>query len=227
MERVKVGVVGAGKISEAYLSIAKRFPVLDVVAVADVLVDRARSRAAEYGVPRACSPDELFGDPAIELVLNITIPQAHAAVATAALEAGKHVYGEKPFAVELEEGRALLSLAARTDRLVGSAPDTFLGGGIQTCRELIDRGDIGEPVAATAFFANHGHEHWHPDPAFYYQPGGGPMFDMGPYYLTALVSLIGPIRRVTGSARASFAERLIESEPKRRQKIRVETPTHI
>jgi len=227
MERVKVGVVGAGKISEAYLSIAPRFPVLDVVAVADVLVDRAQARAAEYGVPRACSPEELFADPSVELVLNITIPQAHAPVATAALEAGKHVYGEKPFAVELEEGRALLSLAARSNRRVGSAPDTFLGGGIQTCRELIDRGDIGEPVAATAFFANHGHEHWHPDPAFYYQHGGGPMFDMGPYYLTALVSLIGPIRRVTGSTRASFAERLIESEPKRGQPIAVETPTHI
>lgn len=227
MERVGVGIVGCGKISEAYLSIAKRFPVLDVVAVSDVLIERARARAAEFGVPKACTPEELIADPAVEVVLNITVPQAHAPVARAALEAGRHVYNEKPLAVELEDGAALLELAKRQELRVGAAPDTFLGGGIQTCRELIDRGDIGEPVAATAFFANHGHEHWHPDPGFYYQHGGGPLFDMGPYYLTALVSLIGPIRRVSGSARASFAERTIASEPKRGQTVPVETPTHI
>lgn len=226
-ERVGVGIVGCGKISEAYLKIAKGFPQIEVVAVSDVLIERARARAEEFGVRRACSPEELMADDTVEIVLNLTIPRAHASVAKAAIAAGKHVYNEKPLAVELAEGAELLRLADAKGLRVGAAPDTFLGGGIQTCRELIDRGEIGEPVAATAFMANHGHEHWHPDPAFYYQHGGGPMFDMGPYYLTALVSLIGPIRRVTGSARASFAERTIESEPKRGQRIAVETPTHI
>jgi predicted dehydrogenase len=220
-------VVGCGKISEAYLRIARGFPVLDVVAVSDVLLERAKARAEEFGVPKACRPEELMADPAVEIVLNLTIPQAHASVARVALEAGKHAYNEKPLAVELADGAELLRIADQNKLRVGAAPDTFLGGGIQTCRDLIDKGAIGEPVAATAFLAIPGHESWHPDPAFYYQPGGGPMFDMGPYYLTALVSLIGPIRRVTGSARASFAERTITSEPKRGQKITVETPTHI
>jgi predicted dehydrogenase len=220
-------VIGCGKISAAYLEIARRFPILDIVSVSDQFVDRAQARAIEFGVPRACSVEELLADPGIEIVLNLTIPQAHADVARAVLEHGKHVYNEKPLAVELAAGRELLRLAERVGRRVGCAPDTFLGGGIQTCRELIDAGEIGEPVAATAFMANHGPEHWHPDPAFYYQPGAGPMFDMGPYYLTALVSLIGPIRRVTGSTRISFAERTVSSEPKRGETIRVNTPTHV
>ena len=224
---VKVGVVGCGRISSFYLRIAQGFPQIEVVAVSDVLLDRARARAEEFGIARWCPPGELVADPEVEIVLNLTVPGAHAEVARAALEHGKHVYNEKPLAVELGDARATLALAERVGRRVGCAPDTFLGGGIQTCRELIDRGAIGEPVAAVAFMANHGHEHWHPDPAFYYQHGGGPMLDMGPYYLTALVSLIGPMRRVTGSARASFAERTITSEPKRGEVIRVTTPTHV
>ena len=225
--KVRVGIVGCGTISGIYLKVAPTFELLEVAACADIVVERARARAAEFGVPKAVSVEELLADPEIELVVNLTIPAAHGQVALAAVEAGKSVYNEKPLAVDRAEARRLLERARAKGVLVGGAPDTFLGGGIQTCRKLIDDGAIGQPVAATAFFANHGHEGWHPDPGFYYQPGGGPMFDMGPYYLTALVSLIGPVRRVTGSARATFPEREIRSEPKRGQRIKVETPTHI
>jgi predicted dehydrogenase len=160
-------------------------------------------------------------------VVNLTIPRAHAEVNLAALKAGKHAYCEKPFAVSREEGKKVLRAARAKGLLVGGAPDTFLGGGIQTCRKLIDDGAIGEPVAATAFMACRGHESWHPDPEFYYDIGGGPMLDMGPYYLTALVNLLGPVKRVSGSARITFPERLITSEPKKGTKIKVMTPTHI
>ncbi|HEV2126377.1 MAG TPA: Gfo/Idh/MocA family oxidoreductase [Chloroflexota bacterium] len=226
-EKVKVGIIGCGVISGIYLKNLPIFDLIDVVACGDLVIERAQARAKEFGVPRACLPQELLADPGIDLVVNLTIPKAHAEVALAAVDAGKSVYNEKPLTVERESGQELLRRAKASGMLVGGAPDTFLGGGIQTCRQLIDEGAIGEPVAATAFMAGHGHEHWHPDPAFYYQVGGGPMFDMGPYYLTALVSLLGPIRRVAGSARITFPERTITSEPKRGQTIRVETPTHV
>ena len=225
--RINVGVIGCGTISKTYLQVMKTLEILDVVACADILPERAAARAAEFGVPKACSVEELLADPDVQIVVNLTIPRAHGEVGLAALEAGKSVYNEKPLAVEREEGRRLLQIASAKGLRVGGAPDTFLGGGIQTCRKLIDDGVIGEPVAAVAFMMSHGHETWHPDPDFYYQPGGGPMFDMGPYYLTALVSLIGPIRRVTGSARVTFPERTITSQPKHGQKIQVNTPTHI
>jgi predicted dehydrogenase len=224
---VKVGLIGCGTISGTYLKVAKRFPILEVVACADVLPERAQARAEEFGVPRALAVDELLADPEIELVLNLTVPKAHAEVALRAVEAGKSVYNEKPLAVAREEARRLLARARARGVLVGGAPDTFLGGGIQTCRKLIDDGAIGQPVAAVAFMLNHGHESWHPDPGFYYQVGGGPMFDMGPYYLTALVGLIGPVRRATGSARVSFPERTITSQPKAGATIPVEVPTHV
>jgi predicted dehydrogenase len=225
-DSVRVGLVGCGVISGIYLQNAKRFPILDVVACADLVPERAAARAAEYGVPRTASVDHLLADHEIELVLNLTIPVAHAEIALAAVEAGKSVYNEKPLTISLEDGRRLVDLAAAKGVRVGCAPDTFLGAGLQTCRKLIDDGAIGEPVAATASMLCHGHEHWHPDPAFYYQPGGGPLFDMGPYYLTALVSLLGPVRRVTGSARASFAQRTISSKPRAGEKIDVRVPTH-
>jgi predicted dehydrogenase len=188
--------------------------------------ERAAAKAEEYGA-RACTVEELLADPDIDAVLNLTIPIAHAEIALKALNAGKHVYGEKPLAVTCEQGLEIMELAKSRGLRVGSAPDTFLGGGIQTCRKLIDDGWIGKPLAAVAFMMGKGHEGWHPDPEFYYEPGGGPMFDMGPYYLTALVNLLGPIERVTGSAHIGVAERTITSAPKRGKKIEVKVPTHV
>lgn len=222
----RVGVVGCGAISGAYLAVAQRLSAFKIVACADLLMERAKERAATYGL-RACTVEELLADPSIDLVLNLTTPKAHAEIARRALEAGKSVYNEKPLALERAEAQGLLTLAGARGLRVGCAPDTFLGAGLQTCRKLLDEGAIGTPVAGTAFMLCHGHESWHPDPAFYYQRGGGPLLDMGPYYLTALVSLLGPIRRVTGSARITFPERVITSQPKAGTRIPVETPTHL
>lgn len=223
----QVGLVGCGNISSAYLRNARRLAKFEIVACADLVAERARARATEFSVRAFESVDALLRDPSIDAVLNLTIPRAHASVAAAALEAGKSVYNEKPLALLREDGRRLLDEAQHRGLRVGCAPDTFLGAGLQTCRRLIDQGAIGEPVAATAFMACHGHEGWHPDPGFYYQPGGGPMFDMGPYYLTALVHLLGPMHSVSAAAHAFDAQRVIASAPKRGQTIRVETPTHI
>ncbi|HEY7117545.1 MAG TPA: Gfo/Idh/MocA family oxidoreductase [Tepidisphaeraceae bacterium] len=227
MEPVRMGVIGTGAISGAYLGMAKGFPVVEVVACADLDVGRARTKAREFGVPRACSVEELLKDPAIELVLNLTVPKAHAPVAVAALEAGKHVYCEKPLGVDREEGRRVIELAKAKRLLVGCAPDTFMGAGIQTARRLIEDGAIGRPVAFTAFMMGRGHESWHPSPEFYYEAGGGPMFDMGPYYLTALLQLLGPVRRITGLATIAIPQRVITSQPKHGQRITVRTPDHI
>jgi predicted dehydrogenase len=171
--------------------------------------------------------DELLADPEVDLVLNLTVPQAHGEVAEAALDAGKSVYNEKPLTLTREDARTLLEKADGNGLRVGCAPDTFLGAGLQTCRKLIDEGAIGTPVSATAFMLSRGVERWHPNPGFYYQPGGGPMFDMGPYYLTALVFLMGPVRRVAGTTARGFAERVIGSEPHRGERIRVEVPTTV
>ncbi len=227
MTKTKIGIIGCGNISSIYLQNGKVFENIEIAAVADIDMDRARARAAEYNVPKACSVEELLADPAIEIVINLTIPAAHGPVALAALEAGKNVYNEKPLAVSREDGRKLLALAKEKGLLVGGAPDTFLGGGLQTCRKLIDDGWIGEPVAATAFMLGRGPESWHPNPGFFYEPGAGPMFDMGPYYLTTLVALLGPARRVTGSAHITFPERTITNQYNYGDKIKVTTPTHI
>lgn len=227
MSPTRIGLIGCGTISKVYLEVSKTLEDLDVIACADLIPERARARAEEFNIPKACGVQDLLKDPEVQIVLNLTIPRAHAEVGLAALESGKSVYNEKPLAVSREDGRRLLEEARSRGLRVGGAPDTFLGGGIQTCRKLIDDGWIGEPVAATAFMTGHGHESWHPDPDFYYQPGGGPMFDMGPYYLTALVTLLGPIRRVTGSARITFPERTITSQPRRGAKIQVKVPTHV
>jgi predicted dehydrogenase len=226
VSRAKVGLVGCGNISEIYLQNCKQFRALELVACADLIAERAKAKAQAHEL-LALSVEEILADPEIEIVLNLTIPKAHAEVAFMALEAGKSVYNEKPLAISREDGRRMLALAQARGLRVGSAPDTFLGAGVQTCRKLIDDGWIGEPVAATASMTCHGHESWHPDPEFYYKVGGGPMFDMGPYYLTALINLLGPVRRVTGSARITFAERLITSEPKRGTLIQVDVPTHV
>jgi len=228
MRKIKVGIVGCGNISSIYLkNLSEMFDNLEVAACADLVREKSAAKAEEFRVPKVCTTEELLADPDIGIVLNLTIPKAHSSVCLAALEAGKHVYVEKPLAITREDGERILDTARTKGLLVGCAPDTFLGGGIQTCRKLIDDGWIGEPVAANAFMMGHGHESWHPDPEFYYKEGGGPMFDMGPYYLTALVNLMGPIRRVTGSARISFPERTITSQPKKGTRITVDVPTHI
>ncbi|QHA93564.1 Gfo/Idh/MocA family oxidoreductase [Bacillus sp. N1-1] len=227
MEQIRIGVIGCGNISDIYLTNLQKLESLAVVAVSDLNHDKAIEKAEKYEIPHVLSVDELLESEAIDLVLNLTIPAAHAEVSLRALEAGKHVYSEKPLAITLADGEKVLAKAKEKDLLVGVAPDTFLGGGLQTCRELIKDGAIGEPVAATAFMMGHGPESWHPDPEFFYRAGAGPMFDMGPYYLTALIHLIGPIRRLTGSARITSSERTITSEPKYGQKINVETPTHV
>lgn len=227
METTGIGVVGCGNISGIYFENCRRLENLEVVACADLVREKAEAAAAEHGVPKVCTTEELLADPEVEIVLNLTVPGAHAEVAIAAVRAGKHVYNEKPLAVNRQAGRRVLEAAERNGVRVGGAPDTFLGAGGQTCRRLIDEGAIGEPIAAVAFMMCRGHETWHPDPEFYYKPGGGPMLDMGPYYLTALVNLVGPVERVTGSTGISFPERTITSEPKYGETIEVEVPTYV
>lgn len=224
---VNVGVIGCGNISGIYLEAGKKFDILNIVGCADLDLERARAQAAKYDVPWAGSVEDLLANPEVELIINLTVPQAHASIALAAVQAGKHIYNEKPLTIERAEARQLLELAEARGLRVGCAPDTFLGGGLQTCRKLIDEGAIGTPVGATAFMMSRGVERWHPNPNFYYQPGAGPMFDMGPYYLTALTTMLGPVKRVTGSAQISFPERLIYSQPHAGEIIKVTTPTLI
>jgi len=223
---LRAGIVGCGTISSIYLKNAARFVDFDIVACADIDYDRAQARAAEYNI-RAARVDELLAADDIDIVINLTIPAAHASVAFQSVAAGKHVYNEKPLTISLEDGRALVTAAADKGVRVGGAPDTFLGGGIQTCRKLIDDGWIGTPVAASGYMLCPGHESWHPAPEFYYQAGGGPMFDMGPYYLTALITLLGPVMQVTGSTRMTHPTRTITSKPQYGKVIDVEVPTHV
>lgn len=227
--RVKVGIIGCGAICGAYLHhLTKVFHrLVEVTTLADLDVERAKARATEFGVARACTVDELLRDPEIKVVVNLTVPKAHASVALAAVAAGKSVFNEKPLTVTRKEGLDLLAAAAAKGVRVGAAPDTFLGASIQTCRKLIDDGWIGRPIGATAFMTCRGHETWHPSPEFYYEVGGGPMFDMGPYYLTALVNLLGPVARVTGMTSKAFEERTITSQPKFGKVVPVEIPTHV
>lgn len=227
MKRRKIGIIGCGNISGIYFkNLINTFQNTEVVACADLVAERAEAKAEEFDVS-ACSVEELLQNPEIEIVVNLTTPQAHYEVCNDVLSAGKHVYVEKPLCLTREDGKKLLQKAKEKNLLIGSAPDTFLGAGIQTCRKLIDDGWIGEPVAATAFMTCHGHESWHPDPEFYYQVGGGPMFDMGPYYLTALVNLIGPVEKVSGFTNITFPTRTITSEKKYGKIVDVEVPTHI
>lgn len=226
MEKVKVGIIGCGNIVGAYFQGCAMFPILEIKACADILFERAEKVAKEHGC-LAMTVDEILADPEISIIINLTIPKVHAEVSLKIIEAGKSVHTEKPLAVTREDGKKILAAAAARGVKVGCAPDTFLGGGIQTCVKLINDGWIGKPVAATAFMMGHGPEAWHPDPEFFYKVGGGPMFDMGPYYLTALVTLMGPAKRVCGSTRITFPERLITSQPKFGTSVKVETPTHL
>lgn len=229
MEKVRIGIVGIGAISGIYLeNITKRFTQMEIVGVCDLIDERAKSAVKNYGIPKQYpTMYEMFADDSVEIVLNLTRPYEHFEVSKAALLAGKHVYSEKPLAATLEEGKELVRLAQQKGLLLGGAPDTFMGAGIQSCRKLIDDGYIGDPVGAAAFMICRGHESWHPDPDFYYQHGGGPLFDMGPYYLTALVNLLGGVQAVSGMAKASFDTRMISSEPHRGEEIQVHVPTYV
>jgi predicted dehydrogenase len=227
-DKTRIGLVGCGAIAGAYLPMLKNFPFLEVAACADLNIEAAKKRAQEFGVPKVHNTvDDLMKDDLIDAVLNLTIPKAHVPVAMQAIENGKHTFAEKPFAINRDEGKQLLAAAKKAKKKVGCAPDTFMGAGVQTARAEIEKGTIGKPVAFTAFMMCRGHEHWHPSPEFYYQPGGGPMFDMGPYYITALLNLLGPITRVTGMAKIAVPDRTITSEPLKGKKIDVQTYDHI
>lgn len=228
MKKANVAVVGCGNISSIYLeNLTGRFRNVQVYAVSDLVAEKAKAQAEKYGVERIMSFDEILADPNVDIVLNITTPQTHYSLCKAALLAGKHVYVEKPLSLKFSEGAELVALAKEKGLLIGCAPDTFLGAGIQTCRQIIDLGIIGQVTGCTAFMTCHGHESWHPDPEFYYKKGGGPMFDMGPYYLTALVNLLGPVEYVAGMTSMATPTRTITSQPKNGTVIDVEVPTHV
>ncbi|MEU6819607.1 Gfo/Idh/MocA family oxidoreductase [Streptomyces atriruber] len=224
---VGVAVVGAGVISAQYLRTLSRFPDVRVVAVADLDEERAATVARTHGIPMSGGPAEVLALPEVELVVNLTVPAAHAQVATAALRAGKHVYGEKPITLAPAEAEKLLAEASERGLLVGNAPDTFLGAGLQSALRAVAAGHIGAPVAATTVTQGLGPEAWHPDPAFFYQPGAGPLFDLGPYYLTSLVALFGSVERVAATAARARAERVVGSGPKAGRAFPVDVPTHV
>ena len=222
---VRTGIIGVGNISQAYFNSARRLEDIEIVACADLDMEVARAKAEENGI-KAQSVDDLLADPEIGIVINLTIPQAHAEVNRKILMAGKHAHAEKPFAITREDGKAVLDLARQKGLLIGSAPDTFLGGGLQTCRKLIDDNWIGRPIAGTAIMACPGHESWHPNPGFYYLTGGGPVFDMAPYYITALVHLLGPVARVSAMASRPHDTRIATSEAAHGRVLPVEVDTH-
>jgi hypothetical protein len=223
---MNVGVIGCGNISGAYLKAAQKFPdLIKITACADLNLEAAQAKAKEFNVV-AMSVDDLLAAPEIGLVLNLTNPAGHAELNLRALAAGKHVHVEKPFALNLEDANAVLKLAKQKKLRTGSAPDTFLGGGQQTCRALIDGGAIGRPVAGTAFMMGSGPEAWHPNPGFFFLAGGGPTLDMGPYYITALVNLLGPVKRVCGIVGAAHRERIAGAPAIAGRRLPVEIPTH-
>lgn len=226
MQKLGVGIIGCGNISQKYMTALKLFSSVELRAVADMRTAAAEARGAEFGVP-GMRVDQLLKRDDIDIVVNLTVPLAHTDVSLAVLNAGKHVHSEKPLGVNVAEARKVMDLASAKGLRVGCAPDTFLGGGHQTARKLLDDGAIGRPVAGTAFFMNPGHERWHPNPGFYYLRGGGPMLDMGPYYITNLIQLLGPIASVVGSAATPRRERLVTSQPMAGTRIPVEVPTHV
>jgi predicted dehydrogenase len=226
VKRVVVGLIGCGNISSAYLNAARRFPILEIAALSDLFPSAAEARAAEFGIP-ARPVDALFADPSIEIVLNLTVPNAHVDVGLKAIAAGKHVHSEKPLGIAVAEARRLVEAAAAKGLRLGSAPDTFLCGAHQTARRAVDEGLIGRPIGGAAFFMCPGHERWHPNPGFYYLAGGGPMLDMGPYYITDLINLLGPVASVSGVATRTRSERVVTSRPLAGARIPVEVATHV
>jgi len=228
MAKTGIGFVGVGNISGIYLkNLTEKFKDLEIIGVCDLVSEKARRAVDKYGMRLYKDMFELFADPRVDIVLNITRPAEHFEVSRAALEAGKHVYSEKPLAATFEQGKALVELAEEKGLVVAGAPDTFLGAGVMGCRKLLAEDVIGEPIAAAAHMICHGHETWHPDPEFYYRaPGGGPMLDMGPYYVTALCQIMGPVKSVMGMTRITYPTRTITSQPLNGTVIDVDVPTH-
>jgi predicted dehydrogenase len=226
MERIDIGIIGCGNISHAYLKGAARSELVRVKSVADVYMAAAQEKAAEYGV-QTVTVDQLLADQDIQIVINLTVPLAHASVSLQVVEAGKHVYSEKPLVTRHAEAEALILAATAKGVRVGCAPDTFLGAGHQACRRAIDAGRIGRPIAGSAFFASHGMEHWHPNPEFFFKRGGGPVLDIGPYYVTQLVNLLGPVVRVAAQTAMGSATRTVASDPRKGSIIQVEVPTTV
>jgi predicted dehydrogenase len=226
MTKLGIGIIGCGNISTAYLKLAPLFKGLEVRAVADINMEAATARAAEFNV-KAQSVDDLLANPALDIVINLTIPDAHYPITKRILEAGKHAYSEKPLVLTLEQGTTLRDLAKAKGLSVGCAPDTFLGGAHQQARAILDEGTIGEITTGNAAIQAHGPESWHPSPEFFYQPGAGPIMDMGPYYIATLINLLGPVKRVGALTSSAEPERTIGSGPRQGQKIKVNTPSNI
>lgn len=221
---MSIGIIGCGVISAAYLRGASRSKYIRVKAVADIREEVAIAQASAFGVD-ATSIDAMLGDTSIDLVINLTVPNAHAEVSRRILEAGKHVYSEKPLTVSIDDARQLLQMAAERKLRVGCAPDTFLGASHQVCREMIDQGRLGTVLSGSACFLSRGMEAWHPNPDFFFKPGGGPVLDLGPYYITALVNLLGPVASVVSTSATGYATRTIGGGNRVGETILVETPT--
>jgi len=226
MTASKIGIIGCGNISGAYLRGAARSEFIEIKAVADLMAEVAQAKAQEFGVG-AASIEEMLADPEISIVINLTVPLAHAEVSRRILKAGKHVYSEKPLAATFEDAKSIIDLAAERGLRVGCAPDTFMGGAHQAARRVIDEGRIGRVVAGAACVLNHGMEGWHPNPEFFFKPGGGPILDLGPYYITQLVNLLGPVESVTAQTTRGFATRTVTSEPLKGTVIDVEVSTTV
>jgi predicted dehydrogenase len=222
----RIGIIGCGNISQAYLTLSNLFAGLEIAAVADIVPAVAEARAKQFSLP-SLSVDEMLKNDEIDAIINLTVPDAHFAVSLDVLSAGKHAYSEKPLSLNYADASRLADEADRRGLKLGAAPDTFLGGAGQTARRLLDAGTIGRVIAGTAHVMSHGMEHWHPNPAFFYQPGGGPIFDMGPYYLAALINLIGPVEAVVAAASKGFDHRLVTAAPNSGARIAVTTPTTV
>jgi predicted dehydrogenase len=224
---VGVAIIGCGVISDQYLANLIRFPDIRVIGCADLDLARAAEQAEKYGVEHSGDPASILALPEVDVVVNLTTPAVHASVAIQAITAGKHVYGEKPFALTVQEAESVLAAADQRGLRIGNAPDTFLGAGLQTARRLIEQGRIGTPTAARATFATPGPDLWHPNPAFLFQTGGGPLLDMGPYYLTALIQILGPVARVAGFGRRAQNQRTIIEGPRAGEHFDVTVDTHV
>ena len=226
MNKTSIGIIGCGNISTTYLDLAPLFPGIEIRAIADINPEVSASRAAQYGT-QSLPVEQLLTSDDIDIVVNLTIPDAHFDVSKSILEAGKHVYSEKPFVLSLQDGQSLAQIADAGGLRIGSAPDTFLGGVHQLARKQIDDGLIGDVVAGTCHVMSHGMEHWHPNPDFFFLPGAGPVLDLGPYYIANLIQLIGPVERVTALATSATPTRRISNGPRDGEDIPVETPTNV